>query len=108
MQNVMSPEMAKYGIDANLLASIPEINDVLRRHGLEGKVALQIIHQHFMIADDEVLYESHNAEKRELTFSPVKRDSQSPADVFVSSWNPATGKSITRCPRTHSCHQSLD
>ena len=100
-------EMIDFEIRDNLAAAFPETNAVLAKHGLAGTVGLQVIHDHFPMSDSEVLMEEVDEDGRSLTFRPVDRDSQDPAGVFVSTWNPATGRSVQRCPRTQACHEII-
>ena len=87
--------------DARLLACMSQINEVLKTNGLE------VLHNHFPVSRDEIMFESVDAATRTVTFRPVQRASLDPRESFVSVWDPSTADPVKRCPRTDSCHQIL-
>ena len=93
--------------DARLLACMSQINEVLKTNGLEGKIGLEILHNHFPVSRDEIMFESVDAATRTVTFRPLQRASLDPRESFVSVWDPSTADPVKRCPRTDSCHQIL-
>ncbi len=108
--NSMTTEISQRdigAIDARLKACMGPINEILIAHGLGGKIGLEILHTHFPVAADELMYESVDENNRTVSFTPVKRDSVTDKESFVSAWNPGTGQPVKRCPRTASCHQIL-
>lgn len=53
-----------------------EVYQVFSRYRNQTReFGLQLIHTHFPMQEDEILYEVHNAEKRILTICPLKRSS---------------------------------
>lgn len=51
-------------------ACIDEIREVLERHGALQRFGVTLLHQHFDVADHEVLVEKIDVERRILTSSP--------------------------------------
>ncbi|MCI0562044.1 MAG: hypothetical protein MN733_26450 [Nitrososphaera sp.] len=93
-----SEELVRFGIDPRLQACFGEINEVLRKHQLEGRIALKVIHSHFDIASDEALFETSDPERRELLLTPVKKSELKPEDVFISEVDPLSLRPLTFCP----------
>lgn len=50
---------------------VRELREVLRRHDATGRFGLMLLHQHFDIADDEILVETVDVEGRTLTVRPL-------------------------------------
>jgi len=76
---------------------IDEIIDVLRRHGNLNRFGLVLLHQHFNLADDEVLVESTDKENRTQTTKPIKKDDLSRMNHTETSWRLDTGKPMMAC-----------
>jgi hypothetical protein len=53
-------------------ACMDEVREVLERHGALQRFGLTLLHQHFDIAEDEVLVESIDVENRILLSTPKK------------------------------------
>ncbi|MEM7281071.1 MAG: hypothetical protein AAF438_05535 [Pseudomonadota bacterium] len=105
---VESTDISHFGIDDRLHACMGEVTEVLRKYGLDGRIGLSILHNHFPVADDEIMFEHVDEENREQTFKPAKRSDLDPDDVFVSIWDPSNGRAMGCCPRTHGCHLNLE
>lgn len=60
-------------IGAADVSCISEVYEVLRRHGLEERFGLALLHKHFDLNDDEVLVETTDKIGRRLTIEPVVR-----------------------------------
>jgi len=54
------------------LDCLAEILDVLKKHGLQERFGVALLHKHFDMDPDEILVEQTNVEDRVLTISPVK------------------------------------
>ncbi|ACV78461.1 hypothetical protein [Nakamurella multipartita] len=54
-------------------AVFAEIREVLERHGALQRFGVTLLHQHFDIADSEVLLETIDVENRILTSKPASR-----------------------------------
>jgi hypothetical protein len=102
-----SADIIRFGIDPRLQACMGQVAEILRQHGLEGKIGLSVLHEHFQVGDDELMFESSDSAHRALKFEPVKRSAIDPQDVFISIWEPSEGKAMGCCPRTQQCHQIL-
>lgn len=98
-----SPDIEQFGIDPELKACMAEVSAVLRRHKLEGRIGLEVLHDHFPVAAAEILYETHDAGKRELMLSPVQRATVDPEKVFVSGWDPTTARALRICSSNFNC-----
>lgn len=62
---------------------LSEIAAVLRRHGLESRFGVALLHTHFEVGADEVLVESVDVAQRTLTTTPRPRsDSRSAIETL--------------------------
>ncbi len=101
--------------DASCLA---ELREVLTRHGNLTRFGLTLLHQHFELADDEILVETCDEERRVLTSRPMKRSEIEGRSVLDTSWRLDTQDALAKCvetcvgPSTLSCdrreHVSTD
>ena len=55
-------------------ACFDEVRSVLERHGALSRFGLTLLHQHFEVAEDEVLVERIDVENRTLQTQPLKRE----------------------------------
>ncbi|MGA3203603.1 MAG: hypothetical protein ABSF12_14045 [Bryobacteraceae bacterium] len=62
-----------------------EIREVLERHGALRRFGVCLLHEHFPLADDEILVESTDNDTRISTFQPVKR-SDVPQGILETAW----------------------
>lgn len=54
-------------------ACLNEIRDVLAKHGCLDRFGVSLLHNHFEVADDEMLLETTDVAKREHWVRPVKK-----------------------------------
>lgn len=71
---------------------IKEIRTILEKHGNLDRFGLCLLHDHFPIAEDEILMESHDKETRKITIVPMKR-SELP-EFKPTMWNLSTYETI--------------
>ena len=64
-----------------------EVKEVLRRHGVEKKYGLALLHKHFDLADDEVLMEYTDVENRTLVSKATKRSDISIVSAIETVWS---------------------
>jgi hypothetical protein len=74
-----------------------EIRELLKRHGVEQKYGLALLHKHFDLADDEVLMEYADVENRTLTTRPAPRSDVSAVNAVETMWSLATGTMTMVC-----------
>ncbi len=60
-------------IDESDAACLEEIRQVLEKHGALSRFGLTLLHSHFDLADDELMLETTDQQKREHRVRPVKR-----------------------------------
>ena len=60
-------------IDDDDAACLSEIRDVLAKHGRLERFGVSLLHSHFAVADDEMLLETTDAERREHWVRPVRK-----------------------------------
>jgi hypothetical protein len=77
-----------------------EVRAVLRRHGALDRFGICLLHEHFDIADDEVMVESVDVDQRTLTTRPVHRDQLTGARSIETSWRLDSGDALTECRRS--------
>ncbi len=70
-------------LGAHDLAVLDQVHALLARHGMEHRFSIGLAHQHFALADDEVLCEFEG--ERELLTRPVKK-SELPAGAGAAEW----------------------
>ncbi len=62
-----------------------EVSAVFSKYkGKTRQFGLQLIHSHFPIQQDEILYETHNKKARTLIIKPVKKDKAK--DALATAW----------------------
>jgi hypothetical protein len=59
-------------LDESDLPVLDELREVLERHGALDRFGLNLLHDHFPVADDEVLVEVCDTEQRTLTIRPLR------------------------------------
>lgn len=72
-------------------------SEVLSRHGKLNPFGLSLLHDHFEMAEDEVLKETCDPQTRTLTMSPVKDSSLAGQTTITTMINVETGKPIVKC-----------
>ncbi len=72
--------------DASEAAAFAELTEVLKKHGLEKKYGLSLLHKHFDLGDDEILVEYTDAENRTLTSKPTKINSIPTENLIETVW----------------------
>jgi hypothetical protein len=82
-------------------ACFAELQAVLKRHKLEKRYGITLLHKHFDIADDEMLVEHTDLTTRTLTSRPQKIGSIPNENVMEVTWSMDTdttmGICVTRC-----------
>ncbi|MEV0374333.1 hypothetical protein AB0I10_31820 [Streptomyces sp. NPDC050636] len=82
---------------------IDEVRAVLSRHGALQRFGLTLLHEHFDVADDEILVEEIDVENRTLTSRPQKVTDV--GNSVATAWRldepTDIGRCITRCARKH-------
>jgi hypothetical protein len=74
-----------------------EIREVLKRHGVEKKYGLALLHKHFDLADGEVLMEYTDIENRTLITKPTPRSEASAGNAVETVWSLESGNMTTAC-----------
>jgi hypothetical protein len=73
-----------------------EIRELLKRHGVEKKYGLALLHKHFDLADDEVLMEYTDIKNRTLITKPAPRSEVS-GNAVETVWSLESGTMTTAC-----------
>lgn len=84
-----------------------ELHLVLKKHGALRRFGVTLLHQHFMIEDDEVLLEVSNRPERTQVTRPVKRSSLNETHIETA-WRLDSGRplSVMNCvPQPDGTHQ---
>jgi hypothetical protein len=74
-----------------------EIRELLKKHGVEKKYGLALLHKHFDLADDEVLMEYTDLESRTLITKPTPRSKASAVNAVETVWSLESGDMTTAC-----------
>ncbi len=74
-----------------------EIHDVLKRHNALKRFGVTLLHDHFDVADDEVLIEFTNINDRIQTIEVTKKNDPLLSDAIETSWRLDTGLPVMEC-----------
>ncbi len=77
-----------------------EVRDVLAKHGRLQRFGICLLHEHFALAEDEILTEAWDAETRTLVSRPRRRAEESSKRLIETSWRLDTGMAIGDCQET--------
>lgn len=78
------------------LACLNEIRDVLQRHNALERFGVWLIHEHFSVAEDEVLIEDVDAAGRLLTIRP-KKVADLEGDYIETMWKLSRNEPFMKC-----------
>ena len=73
-------------LDAQDLACMAELREVLARHGRLERFAVQLVHKHFELADGEVLIEYSDVARREHRLRVERHDSVNARHAIPTTW----------------------
>ena len=51
---------------------LKEIRDVLKKHGMDQRFGVALLHKHFDLEDDEIMLETSDHDARKLVLEPTK------------------------------------
>lgn len=74
-----------------------EIMSVLKKHNALGRFGLTLLHQHFDIAEDEILCESVDVAGKTQTIRPIKKTELANFDYTETSWRMDNGTVMMAC-----------
>jgi hypothetical protein len=74
-----------------------ELHDVLQRHGALQRFGICLLHQHFELADDEVMLEQTDKANRRQLMRPVKIKTLDLDNMLETSWRLDNGKPAMVC-----------
>jgi hypothetical protein len=66
---------------------LSEIRDVLLRHNALNRFGITLLHDHFEVADDEILVESCDPVLRTLVLRPMKKAEVAGTSLLETSWS---------------------
>ncbi|MEU7930235.1 hypothetical protein [Micromonospora echinofusca] len=84
-------------VDAEDEKVLQEVRAVLDRHGALGRFGVWLLHQHFDLADDEMMLETVDKENRVLTTRPVKMSEISDGTSVETTWRLDSPTGQRRC-----------
>jgi len=76
---------------------VEEVVAVLRKHNALDRFGLMLLHQHFDIADDEVLLETTDIESRTQLIRPVPKSTLEAMEYIETSWRLDSGSAVMHC-----------
>ncbi len=62
-------------LDESDLACLEKVGEVLKAHGNERRFGASLLHQHFMLGEDELLVKHYDVERRTLVTAPEQATS---------------------------------
>jgi hypothetical protein len=74
-----------------------ELKTVLAKHGALSRFGITLLHQHFEVADDEVLVEECDVEAKRLTIGPKKIASVEVGQSIATNWRLDSGAVLAKC-----------
>ena len=78
-------------------ACMAEIKDVLMKHHRLQRFGLCLMHEHFQVAEDEILLETCNLEKRTLMIRPAKRAALQNVKRIATNWRLDSPVAMAEC-----------
>lgn len=81
------------------LACIAAVRKVLEEYGALSRFGMTLLHEHFTIADDEIMMESVDKANRVLTTRPVKAAEHPIENSIETSWRLDSSTGLQRCER---------
>jgi hypothetical protein len=87
-------------------ACIREVKEIIERHGKLGRFGLTLLHNHFPIAEDEVMVELCDPESRTLTIRPVKKPELANVSLVETNWRLDIPGALAYCMQL--CQQVSD
>lgn len=82
------------------LPCIQEIAEVLKKHNAISRFGINLLHEHFAVAEDEILVEGTDVDKRVSITKPVKRAELAGVQMVGTSWRLDTGDVLMHCSCT--------
>jgi hypothetical protein len=76
---------------------LQEVRQVLERHNRLSRFGVNLLHNHFAVADDEVLLEECDVENRTFIVKPVKKSDLASRKLVETNWSLSTGKPMLVC-----------
>lgn len=76
---------------------LAEVAEVLKKHGRLSRFGVNLLHQHFPIADDEVMLETNDPSDRTLLMRPVKIIDIEGMGARTTSWRLDSGRAQMAC-----------
>lgn len=76
---------------------ISEITEVLRKHNALSRFGITLLHKHFDVGQEEVLFEVTDVPGREQTIRPVRWSDIDEQSYTVTSWRLDTGEPVAAC-----------
>ena len=74
-----------------------ELKAVLRKHHSLGRFGVTLLHQHFEVADDEILVEECDAVGRRLTIAPQRLTALGVSRSIATNWRLDTDAVMAKC-----------
>jgi hypothetical protein len=74
-----------------------DIYRVLEKHNALKRFGVTLLHEHFDLADDEIMMETTNVVKREQRLVTMKRSDAEQFDSIETSWCLETGVAVAKC-----------
>jgi hypothetical protein len=78
---------------------LDELREVLARHNRLDRIGICLLHQHFELADDEIMMESCDEANRTLSLRPVKRAELDEQDTIVTNWALGGDTALQTCAK---------
>jgi len=88
-------------------AVMAEVKAVLAKHNAQSRFGIMLLHDHFPVADDEVMVEFEDAQNRTLTTKPVKASQlvDMPVTLMETQWRLDTSDTLDQPTRRCIKHQ---
>lgn len=78
---------------------LDELRSVLARHNRLDRIGICLLHQHFDLADDEIMLESCDEANRTLHLRPAKRVDLRDEDTIYTSWSLGANTALQACEK---------
>ena len=78
-------------------ACIAELREVLRKHDRLSRFGISLLHEHFQVADDEVMVETCDAQERTLLSRPIKKTALEGTKMIETNFRLDSGSGLLSC-----------
>jgi hypothetical protein len=85
------------------LQCMSDVREVLKKHGKQKRFGMALLQKHFKMDDGEILVEDNDAETRELTLKPVKKEAAEETVPTIWMLTDGENRAMVGCRKSERC-----